>query len=255
MVQHWVRFNQSGEVRFGTLDGDRIRVHAGDMFNHPTPTSNYVDVREAKLLAPVLPGKAVALWNNFHALGKKIGQPAPAEPLYFIKPSNTYLDPEGTIRKPQQEGKVVFEGELGIVIGTRATCVSEDAALSYVFGYTCLNDVTHADILNRDSSFAQWTRSKGFDTFCPIGPVIATGLDPATLTVRTVLNGDVRQDYPIADMVFSAAQLVSRISHDMTLEPGDMILCGTSVGVGSMKPGSTIEIDIAGIGKLVNRFE
>jgi 2-keto-4-pentenoate hydratase/2-oxohepta-3-ene-1,7-dioic acid hydratase in catechol pathway len=255
MVQHWVRYQHAGDTGFGTLDGDRIRVFGGDMFAEPTPTGNYIDAREARLLAPVLPGKAIALWNNFHALGQKLNLSTPAEPLYFIKPNNTYLDPEGVIRKPAQEGKVVFEGELAVVIGRAATRVSEEAALAHVFGYTCINDVTHADILNRDPSFAQWTCSKGFDTFCPIGPVIASGLDPAQLTVRTILNGDVRQDYPISDMVFSVAQLVSRISHDMRLDAGDMILCGTSVGVGSMKPGSTVEIEIAGIGRLVNRFE
>jgi 2-keto-4-pentenoate hydratase/2-oxohepta-3-ene-1,7-dioic acid hydratase in catechol pathway len=123
-----------------------------------------------------------------------------------------------------------------------------------VFGYTCANDVTVADILNRDASFAQWVRAKGFDTFCPMGPVVATGLDPATLVVTTVLNGEERQNYPISDMRFSVQQLVSLISQDMTLNPGDVILCGTSVGVGSMKPGSQVEIDIEGIGKLSNRF-
>jgi 2-keto-4-pentenoate hydratase/2-oxohepta-3-ene-1,7-dioic acid hydratase in catechol pathway len=112
-----------------------------------------------------------------------------------------------------------------------------------------------ADIIQRDPTFPQWCRAKGFDTFCPLGPVIATGLDPAMLVVRTILNGEVRQDYPINDMVFSVAQLVSKISKDMTLNPGDVLLCGTSVGVGSMRPGSTIEIEIDGIGKLKNRFE
>jgi len=123
-----------------------------------------------------------------------------------------------------------------------------------VFGYTCANDVTVADILNRDASFAQWVRAKGFDTFCPMGPVVATGLDPATLVVTTVLNGEERQNYPISDMRFSVQQLVSLISQDMTLNPGDVILCGTSVGVGSMKPGSLVEIGIEGIGTLSNRF-
>jgi 2-keto-4-pentenoate hydratase/2-oxohepta-3-ene-1,7-dioic acid hydratase in catechol pathway len=151
--------------------------------------------------------------------------------------------------------KVVFEGELGIVIGKKATRVPERDALDHVFGYTCANDVTVADILNRDASFAQWVRAKGFDTFCPFGPAVATGLDPATLQVRTILNGDVRQDYPISDMRFSVEQLVSLISQDMTLYPGDIILCGTSIGVGSMKPGSTVEVEIAGIGKLSNRYE
>ena len=124
-----------------------------------------------------------------------------------------------------------------------------------MFGYTCANDVTAADVLNRDATFAQWVRAKGFDTFCPFGPAVATGLDPATLTVKTTLNGQLRQDYPISDMRFSVAQLVSMISQDMTLLPGDIILCGTSVGVGSMKPGSTVEVEIAGIGTLTNRFE
>jgi len=141
------------------------------------------------------------------------------------------------------------------VIGKPCKGVTEAQALRHVFGYTCANDVTVADILNRDPSFAQWVRAKGFDTFCPFGPVVASGLDPATLVVRTILNGSVRQDYPISDMLFSVAQLVSLISQDMTLNPGDIILCGTSVGVGSMKPGSIVEVEIAGIGRLSNRFE
>ena len=150
---------------------------------------------------------------------------------------------------------MVFEGELGIVIGKTCRQVTERHALAHVFGYTCANDVTLADILNRDASFAQWVRAKGFDTFCPFGPAVVTGLDPAQLVVRTILNGEVRQDYPISDMRFSVAQLVSLISQDMTLYAGDIVLCGTSVGVGAMKPGSTIEVEIAGIGKLCNRFE
>jgi 2-keto-4-pentenoate hydratase/2-oxohepta-3-ene-1,7-dioic acid hydratase in catechol pathway len=149
----------------------------------------------------------------------------------------------------------VFEGELGIVIGRTCKQVGEAEAMRHVFGFTCANDVTVADILNRDASFAQWVRAKGFDTFCPFGPAVATGLDPDKLRVRTVLNGEVRQDYPVSDMRFSVAQLVSLISQDMSLLPGDIILCGTSVGVGSMKPGSQVDVEIAGIGKLSNRFE
>ena len=127
--------------------------------------------------------------------------------------------------------------------------------VDHVFGYTCANDVTVADIISSDASFAQWVRAKGFDTFCPFGPAVAIGLDPTTLTVRTTLNGELRQDYRISDMRFSVEQLVSMISHDKTLLPGDIILCGTSVGAGTMKPGSTIEVEIAGVGKLSNRFE
>ena len=141
------------------------------------------------------------------------------------------------------------------MIGKTCKHVNEVDAMGHVFGYTCANDVTHAEILNRGKTFAQWVRAKGFDTFCPLGPAIATGLDPATLSVRTTLNNTLRQDYPISDMRFSVARLVSMISQDMTVNPGDMILCGTSVGVGSMKPGSTVEVEIPGIGKLVNTFQ
>jgi 2-keto-4-pentenoate hydratase/2-oxohepta-3-ene-1,7-dioic acid hydratase in catechol pathway len=254
-TSHWVRFADGAQVRFGTLEGERVRVCEGDMFQAPSPTDRVLPLDTVRLLTPVEPTKIIALWNNFHALGEKLKLAHPAEPLYLIKSPNSYLEPGGTIRKPAGDVKVVFEGELGVVIGKKATQVSERDALDYVFGYTCANDVTVADILIRDASFTQWVRAKGFDTFCPFGPSVATGLDPAKLQVKTILNGDVRQDYPISDMRFSVQQLVSLISHDMTLYPGDIILCGTSIGVGSMKPGSTVEVEIAGIGKLSNRYE
>jgi 2-keto-4-pentenoate hydratase/2-oxohepta-3-ene-1,7-dioic acid hydratase in catechol pathway len=254
-ITHWVRFEHRGSQRFGALAGERIAVHEGDMFERPVPTGEFVALAEAKLLMPVRPSKVLALWNNFGQLAAKLGLATPAEPLYLIKPPNTYLNPGETIRKPLCDGKVVFEGELGIVIGRTARAVSVESAADHVFGYTCANDVTVADIIQRDPSFAQWVRAKGFDTFCPLGPAVVSGLDARTLTVRTRLNGEVRQDYPISDMRFSVEQLVSLISQDMTLQPGDVILCGTSVGVGSMKPGSTVEVEIAGIGRLSNRFE
>ena len=250
----WVRFSHQGQTGFGTLSADRIDVFAGDMFAAPLPAGRSLALADVKLLAPTQPSKVLALWNNFGQLAAKLGLAAPPEPLYFIKSPNSYLDPGETIRKPSSEGKVVFEGELGIVIGKTCSGVTEADALAHVFGYTCANDVTAADILNRDASFAQWTRAKGFDTFCPMGPVVATGLDPTTLTVTTTLNGEVRQNYPVSDMRFSVQKLVSLISLDMTLYPGDVILCGTSVGVGSMKAGSVVEVEIGGIGKLVNRF-
>jgi 2-keto-4-pentenoate hydratase/2-oxohepta-3-ene-1,7-dioic acid hydratase in catechol pathway len=197
----------------------------------------------------------LALWNNYLALAAKLGLADPAEPLYFMKAPSSYLNPGETIVAPPGQGKIVYEGELAIVIGQRAKAVSEADALEHVFGYSCCNDVTATEVLNRDATFAQWVRAKSYDTFCPLGPCIATGLDPATLVVKTWLDGHLRQDYPVADIRFSVPRLVSLISHDMTLDPGDVILCGTSVGVGSMKPGSTVEIEIAGIGKLSNRFE
>jgi len=253
-IQNWVRFEHANTTRFGTLVGDRIQVHAGEMFNNPQPTSETVALADVRLLMPMQPSKVIALWNNFGELGKKLNLAVPEEPLYLLKAPNSFANPGDLIRKPRCEGKVVFEGELGIVIGRTASGVSEADAMDFVFGYTCANDVTVADILNRDASFAQWVRAKGFDTFCPMGPSIATGLDASQLRVKTTLNGDVRQDYPISDMRFSVARLVSLISADMTLLAGDVILCGTSVGVGSMKPDSDIQVEIAGIGTLRNRF-
>ena len=255
MTQSWARFLHEGTIHFGLVEGEHVHVHTGDMFLDAIPTDLRLSMADVTLLAPTTPTKVIAMWNNFRALGQKLNLAIPPEPLYFLKTPNSYLNPGEVIRKPACEGKIVFEGELGIVIGRRCKEVAEEQALDYVFGYTCANDVTHAEILNRDPSFAQWVRAKGFDTFCPFGPVVTTGLDPSTLVVKTVLNGDVRQEYPVSDMLFSVAQLVSRLSGDMTLLPGDVILCGTSVGVGSMKPGSDVQVEIAGIGILRNRFE
>lgn len=255
MVRRWVRFNEGGVVRFGTLEGNQIRVYLGDMFDGPEPTDMTVKLGDVRLLTPTQPSKIIAMRNNFRALREKLNLATPAEPLYLIKAPNSYLNPHETIRKPSCDGKVVFEGELGIVIGKTCKEVSEENAMNYVFGYTCANDVTVVDISNRDPSFAQQVRAKGFDTFCPFGPVVATGLDPAMLVVKTVLNDEIRQDYPINDMLFSVRQLVSMISRDMTLNPGDIMLCGTSVGVGLMRPGSIVEVEIDGIGKLSNHFQ
>lgn len=252
MQQLWVRFLDQGTERFGTLEGARVRCWHGNLFDYPQRGDRTISLADVQLLMPVQPSKVIALWNNFKALGAKLDLPEPAEPLYLVKTPNSYLAPGGTIRHPGGGAKVVFEGELGVVIGRACKQVSEAEAPAHVFGYTCANDVTVADILHRDASFAQWVRAKGLDTFCPFGPAVATGLDADKLRVRTLLDGQVRQDYAISDMRFSVAQLVSLISQDMTLLPGDIILCGTSIGVGSMKPGSTVEVEVAGIGRLSN---
>ena len=255
-MTQWIRYIHAGSIGFGALEGASIKVHAGDMFNHPQPTGATVELTAVEVLTPTTAGKMVALWNNFHALAAKLGNPTPAEPLYFIKANNSYLATGKTIRvPPTYSGKVVYEGELGIVIGQTCRAVSAADAPKHIFGYTCINDVTATELLNRDKTFAQWTRAKSFDTFGVFGPVVVTGLDPLKLTVKTLLNGQERQNYPVSDMVFPPAQLVSLISQDMTLDPGDVIACGTSVGVGSMKPGSIVSIVIDGIGELTNRFE
>ena len=151
---------------------------------------------------------------------------------------------------------MVYEGELGIVISKTCSNVPEDQADDYIFGYTCINDVTAIEIINKDSSFAQWSRAKSMDTFGAFGPVVAAGIDPSGLSIRTVLNGEERQNYPVSDMIFPPRRIVSSISRDLTLNPGDVIACGTSLGLGSMKePRNTIEVTIEGIGTLSNVFE
>ena len=252
----WVRFAAADGIGFGTLDGEIIHVHDGSMFEEPRATGERIEVAAARLLHPCQPTKMLGLWNNFHALAAKLGSPVPAEPLYFLKNPASFADPDAIIERPASyEGKVVYEGELGIVIGRPVRDAAEDDASRAIFGYTCVNDVTALDIIGRDATFAQWTRAKGFDGFGPFGPAIATGVDPMTLRVRTVLDGVERQDYPIADMVFPAARLVAMISRDMTLLPGDIISCGTSVGVGVMKKAeSVVAVTIEGIGALRNTF-
>jgi len=255
-MAHWIRFEHQGRIGFGVVENDGIRIYSGDMFAGAQPTGATLSMAAVKVLTPTQPTKMVALWNNFHALAVKLGNPIPPEPLYLLKGNNSFLAHGETIRAPASySGKVVYEGELGIVIGKRCSAVSEAQARECIFGYTCINDVTAAEIINKDASFAQWVRSKSFDTFGVFGPMVATGVDASKLSVKTILNDQERQNYPVADMIFPPARLVSLISQDMTLEPGDVIACGTSVGVGSMKPGSSISIVIDGIGVLSNRYE
>jgi 2-keto-4-pentenoate hydratase/2-oxohepta-3-ene-1,7-dioic acid hydratase in catechol pathway len=255
-MTHWIRYEANGRTGFGTLQGESIAVFSGDMFGSPAATGETLALSAVKVLTPTTPTKMVALWNNFRALAIKLNQAIPPEPLYLLKAPNSFLGQGETIRKPASyDGKVVYEGELGIVIGKRAKGVSAADAPAHIFGYTCINDVTAAEIITKDSTFAQWVRAKSYDTFGVFGPVVATGLDPARLTVKLTLNGQERQNYAVSDMIFPPASIVSLLSQDMTLEPGDVICCGTSIGVGSMKPGSPVEVTIEGIGTLANRYE
>jgi 2-keto-4-pentenoate hydratase/2-oxohepta-3-ene-1,7-dioic acid hydratase in catechol pathway len=255
-MTQWVRFEHQGATGFGALAGQEILVHEGDMLASPRDTGRRVALAGVRLLVPVAPSKIVALVNNFHALNQKFNNPTPSEPLYFFKAQNS-LNPHGApIRRPRAyAGKIIYEGELGLVIGARCRDVSVEDASRFLFGCTCVNDVTSIELLKKDASFDQWTRAKAADTFGCVGPAVATGLDPATLAVRTLLDGQERQSYPVSDMVFTAYELISHISRDMTLEPGDLISCGTSVGVGSMKAGSVVEIHIDGVGTLRNTVE
>lgn len=251
----WMRFETDGTEQIGTLEGDTVTVWTGDFFANPQGTGRTIPLAAVRVRAPCKPGKLIGLWNNFHERAAKEGLQRPAHPPYFIKGANCYAHPGDVIRRPAgYSGMIVFEAELGIVIGRRTTAISVADAPAAIFGYTCVNDVTARELLRLDPSFAHWTRAKSFDSFGPIGPVIATGLDPAGLRVRAVVNGEERQNYPVSDMFFSPAEIVSLLSHDMTLEPGDVIACGTSVGAGPLESGDTVEVTIDGIGSLINRF-
>src|SRR5262245_34448496 len=253
----WARFEHDGSRKAGNIEGDTIIVQGGDMFAHAAPTGERVALDAVRILMPCDPSKMICLWNNFPALAAKLGVAAPDEPLYLLKAPSSFLAHGEIIRRPKSySGKVVYEGELGIVIGKRCSNVSEAEARNYIFGYTCVNDVTAADIINKTPTFAQWARAKSFDTFGVFGPVIATDIDPTSLRVRTILNGEERQNYAVSDMFFPPFKLVSLLSQDMTLMPGDVIACGTSLGVGTMKePKNKIEVSIDGVGTLSNVFE
>ena len=254
----WMRYQHAGLDGFGALQGDHVQPYQGDLFGAHEAVGAPLPLYDLVWRTPCTPGKMLALWNNFHAAAAKNNWPPPADPLYFVKTPNSFAPHARPVLQPVgYQGRVLFEGELAIVIGRQTCRVSPQAAPAHVFGYTCANDVTAFDLLNTDPAFPQWTRAKGFDGFGVFGPVIDTDFDPTRpgAAVRTVVAGQERQNYAVADMFFSPAELVSRISHDMTLEAGDVILCGTSVGAGSLKPGQLMEVIIDGIGTLSNVYQ
>lgn len=252
----WLRFEHNGTTGFGALEGETIQVYDGDMFNNPVVNGETLALNDVTLLTPTEPSKMLALWNNFHEMRIKVSGVVPDHPLFFLKSPNSFLATNQEIRRPVgYDGRVVYEGELGIVIGKTCSAISEDEARNAIFGYSCINDVTAGDILKADETFDQWVRSKSFDTFGVYGPVVATGLNPDDLRIKTVLNGDERQNYPVSDMIIPPYRLVSLLSHDVTLFAGDVICCGTSVGLGAMKePHNIISITIDGVGTLNNTF-
>ena len=257
-VTRWVRFRRAdtGAEGFGTLGPDEaVQPHLGDLFADASPAGEALPLAMLTLLAPVRPARFVGLWNNFRELAAKGGHAIPEEPLWFLKSPGSVVGPNAPIRPPPgYAGRVLYEGELGLVIGHRVSNAEEAEAEAAIFGLTCVNDVTALDILNADPSFPQWARAKSCDTFGPVGPCIATGLDWRDLRVRVALNGRVRQDYPLSDMITPPARIVALISREMTLEPGDLIACGTSVGALPMRPGMEVAVTIEGIGTLVNPF-
>ena len=209
---------------------------------------------ELSLLPPVAPSKIICVGRNYRDHAKELGNEVPAEPLLFFKPPSSLLPPGGIIRMPAASQRVDFEGELAVIIGKRARRLHRDQDLrEYIHGYTLANDVTARDLQKKDG---QWTRAKGFDTFCPVGPLIETDLDPAAgLILETRVNGELRQHGSTADFLFTLPILLEYITAAMTLEPGDLLLTGTPAGVGPLAPGDTVEVSLPGLGKLTNTVQ
>jgi 2-keto-4-pentenoate hydratase/2-oxohepta-3-ene-1,7-dioic acid hydratase in catechol pathway len=245
-----VRYSHDGQMSFGVLEGETIAA----ITPHPFAPFEYSGERlaldEVRLLAPVLPTKVVAVGKNYADHAKEMGDDVPEEPIIFLKPSTSVVGPGDPIIYPAGVDRVDFEGELAVIVGKMARRLDEANALQVVLGFTCANDVTAR---NLQASDGQWTRAKGFDTFCPLGPWIETDLDSSDLAVRTLVNDEQRQFSRTSMLVTSVARLLSFISGVMTLLPGDVILTGTPAGIGALSPGDRVEVEIEGIGVLTNR--
>jgi 2-keto-4-pentenoate hydratase/2-oxohepta-3-ene-1,7-dioic acid hydratase in catechol pathway len=223
----------------------------GDIEDLPSKRMDHLALAEARLLAPVRPSKIVCVGRNYREHAAELGNEVPSEPLLFFKPPSSLLAPGGKIRRPKLSQRVDHEGELGVVIGKKCYKLGTDEDVrSFILGYSCLNDVTARDLQNKDG---QWTRAKGFDTFCPVGPLVTDEIDPwAGVGVETQVNGDIRQQGNTRDFIFSLDAMIRYISQAMTLLPGDLIATGTPKGVGPVVAGDVIEVSVEGVGTLRN---
>ena len=228
-----VRYAIENRVEYGIWDGELVQSLAGTPYSGIKTTNRRHKPGEFKLLSPCLPSKIIALGLNYHSHAIELKMPAPDEPLLFLKPPTAVIGPEDNIIYPQSTQRLDYEGELGVVIKDETRQVPIREALHHVLGYTCFNDVTARDLQRKDR---QWTRAKGFDTFAPIGPCIETELDPGNVLLETYLNGEIKQQVNTSDLIFSIPELVSFISHIMTLMPGDIITTGTPGGIGPLQP-------------------
>lgn len=244
-----MRYITGRKAEYGILHGELVQSLAGTPYSRLKTTNRYHQLSDVRLLPPCTPSKIVALGLNYRSHAEEVKLRIPDEPLIFLKPSTSVIGPEDNIIFPASSQRVDYEGELGVVIRNRTWRVSRVEAIRHVLGYTCFNDVTARDLQYKDK---QWTRAKSFDTFAPIGPCIETELDPHHLSLETYLNGELKQQTNTSDLIFSIPELVSFISHVMTLLPGDIIATGTTSGIGPMQPGDTIEVKIEQIGTLRN---
>ncbi|HAM32790.1 MAG TPA: 2-hydroxyhepta-2,4-diene-1,7-dioate isomerase [Deltaproteobacteria bacterium] len=246
------RYEFDGQVRYGLVEPESgtVREIAGEPFERVEATGIVRRLDEVRLLSPVVPGKIVAVGLNYKDHAREMGKKIPEEPLLFLKATSAVNDPGGEIVYTPQSQRVDYEAELAVVIGRKAKNVTSEDAASHILGYTCINDVTARDLQVKD---VQYTRAKGFDTFAPLGPWVATDLDPSAASVRCLVNGEVRQDGNTREMGASVGRLVEFISSVMTLFPGDVIATGTPPGVGPLRVGDVVTVEVGGIGALTNR--
>lgn len=262
----YCRFQSNGKATYGLVEsvGGREEITRvllspphlphGNWEELPTRRMERVALDEARLLVPIVPSKIVGVGRNYRDHAKELGNELPREPLIFLKPPSSLIAYGEGIRRPAVSERVDHEGELGVVIGRECHKVGDDEdPRGYILGYTCVNDVTARDLQNKDE---QWTRAKGFDTFCPVGPVVSDEADPwAGATVQTLVNGEERQNGNTRDFIFPLDVIIRYISQVMTLLPGDLIATGTPAGVGPLRAGDRVEINVQGVGRLRNPVE
>ncbi len=251
------RFSLSDQIAFGVVDGDetdpeslRITAIDGHPFAPFERTTASFPLGDVRLLPPSLPSKVIGIGKNYADHAREMGGEPPSTPIVFLKPSTSVVGPGDAVVLPRQSSRVEFEGEIAVVIGRLAREVPESRVSDVILGYTCADDVTARDLQHADG---QWTRAKGFDGFCPLGPWIETEVDTDALTVTTAVNGTVKQQASASDMVHPIADLVVFVSSIMTLLPGDVILTGTPAGVGEIQDGDEISISVSGVGTLRHR--
>lgn len=246
----FIRYQMGSEApRYGWLLGDQVGVIEGSPFSEYRRLEANIPLDKVRLLAPHIPAKIICVGRNYVEHAREHNAEVPEIPLLFLKPSTAIIGPDDNIILPPQSTQVEHEAELTVVIGKAGRWIQPENALQHVLGYTVANDVTARDLQRKDG---QWTRAKGFDTFCPLGPWIDTDFDPADAIITCRVNGDLRQMVSSREMVFSVTQLIVFASSVMTLQPGDMILTGTPAGVSPLKDGDVVEVNIEGLGLLRN---
>ena len=244
-----VRFKAGGKTRYGALEGGTLVEYTGTPFTLFRRGRRRYPLKHTVLLAPVVPSKIVALGLNYRDHAAEMGLAIPDEPIMFLKPTTALVGPDDPIVVPPISARVEHEAELAVVVKRRCRNVPVARAREYVLGYTCLNDVTARDLQDKDG---RGSRAKAFDTFCPIGPCIATDIDPNAVTIEAYVNGELRQSSSTKELIFPIEDIVARVSLVMTLLPGDVIATGTPPGAGPLQPGDHVEVRIEGIGSLKN---